>query len=100
MSDKQSWWQLYLFTALALVVLFLIPTTDKSAMVLWMLVTFGGIALWLGNHSSLPPSGISPIQTSAVEEFFDPDRVYWQHNPSPAAHGNAKSEQREAEHHA
>ncbi|HEX2618665.1 MAG TPA: hypothetical protein VHL11_00925 [Phototrophicaceae bacterium] len=84
MSHKIGWWKLLLFIAIALLPLFLIPEADKSSQILWMLVVYGGIALWLkGNqHDIWIAESISYPKKQAlppVEEFFDEDRLDHDH---------------------
>lgn len=81
MNRKPTWRKLYLFAAVSCVVLFLLPPTNKTALMLWMLVMFGGIGVWLmGNQSQLVESPSYPhtIVTPPVAEFFDDDRVLLQ----------------------
>lgn len=81
MNRKPSWGKLYLFSGLALVLLFQIPPTDKSSLILWMLVMYGGLALWLrSNQSAIDgQSGrVSRQPWLPVEEFYDQDRIQLQ----------------------
>ncbi len=81
MNHKPAWLKLYLFAVVSCVVLFLLPPTNKTALMIWMFVMFGGIAVWLmGNQSQLieSPVYMHTIVTPPVAEFFDDDRVLLQ----------------------
>lgn len=86
MNRRVNWWQLYLFTAVSLLILCLIPPADKGTQILWMLVTFIGIGLWLRiNENRLSPPEVASSQEpfGQVSEFYDEDRLYLQYYRLP-----------------
>ncbi len=81
MNRKPAWGKLYLFAAVSCVVLFLLPPTNRMALMFWMVVMFGGVWAWLrGNQSQLIESPVYQytVIPSPVAEFFDDDRVVLQ----------------------
>jgi len=82
MNRKPAWWKLYLFAALGCVGLFLIPPTNHTAIIVWMIAVYGGIGVWLLSNQQpvdatvdyLPPV----IVTAPIAEFFDEDRIQLQ----------------------
>ena len=85
MKRKPMWSKLYLFAVVSCVVLFLLPPTNKPALMLWTIVMFGGIWVWLmANQSQLTETSACEytVVTRPVAEFFDDDRVLMQQNSS------------------
>ena len=81
MKRKLKWWKLYAFAAVACVVLFLIPPTNQTLLMLWMMVMFGGIAVWLKTNEAQLAESVDyqpTIVKAPVSEFFDEDRIYLQ----------------------
>lgn len=98
MKHQPAWGKLYLFAALSCVVLFLLPPSNQTALMLWMLVMFGGIGVWLmANQSQLVES--TPYQftvvTPPVAEFFDDDRLLLQEYGSAIPDNNIQSDPHE-----
>lgn len=50
MNAKFAWMRLYGFVTVALIVLFAIPKGDTSGYILWVLATYGGVAIWAQNN--------------------------------------------------
>ena len=73
MNREPQWWKLYLFTAVILVTLFMIPPTDSSALILFMGVVFGGLVLWVTtNQTGIASQERRPTRkVRPVDEFFD-----------------------------
>jgi steroid 5-alpha reductase family enzyme len=81
MKRKLTWWKLYAFAAMACVVLFLIPPTNQTLLMLWMMVMFGGIVVWLKTNEAQLAESVDyqpTVVKPPVSEFFDEDRVYLQ----------------------
>lgn len=81
MKRKPTWWKLYVFAAVAVVALFLLPPTNQTLLMLWMVVMFGGIAVWLKTNEAeiVRTADYQPtVVKASVSEFFDEDRVYLQ----------------------
>jgi hypothetical protein len=94
MKHKPTWWKLYLFAAVTCVVLFLLPPTNQTVLMLWTVTMFGGIVVWLmANQSGLTETTayrytvVSPV----VAEFFDDDRVLLQQYGSEIPDDNLQS---------
>ena len=95
MKRKPTWRKLYVFAAVACIVLFLIPPTNQTLLILWMVVMFGGIAVWLKTNESQVVESVAyqpTVVKPPVSEFFDEDRVYLQQLgteiPDDNLHGN------------
>ena len=88
MNRRAKWWELYLFAAISLVILFLIPPTDKSSQILWTVVVFVGMWLWLKSNQSHLETTETIISDEPLAEFFDEDRIYMQQNPAQIADEN------------
>lgn len=81
MTRKPEWRKLYLFVAVACITLFFFPPTNQWALIIWLVVAYGGVALWLhANQSEIAkqpyrePKTVVPV----VTEFFDEDRIHLQ----------------------
>ena len=81
MNREPQWWKLYLFTAVILVTLFMIPPADSSALILFMGVVFVGLVLWVTtNQTGIASQERRPTRkVRPVDEFFDEDRWLIQH---------------------
>ncbi len=98
MNRKPTWHKLYLFAAVSCVVLFLLPPTNTTALLLWMVVMFGGIGVWLmGNQSQLIESPAYPytVVEAPPAEFFDDDRVLLQQYGSEIPDDNVQNDPHE-----
>src|SRR5215213_8535821 len=81
MKRKPTWWKLYLFAVVACGALFFFPPSNRAILMVWMVVTYGGIAVWLGNNQSQIVKDVEyrrTVVTPPVAEFFDEDRLYLQ----------------------
>ena len=81
MKHKPTWRKLYLFAFITCVVLFLLPPTNRTALMLWTVVMFGGITVWLmANQSGLVETSAYQytVVSPTVAEFFDDDRILLQ----------------------
>ncbi|MBI1281779.1 MAG: hypothetical protein GC179_26885 [Anaerolineaceae bacterium] len=99
MKRKPTWWKLYLFVALTGVVFFLLPPANHTALMLWTLLMFGGIAIWLQfNQAGLTETSAYRyiVVSPPVAEFFDEDRVHIQQYATEASNDNVISSPHEA----
>lgn len=75
MQPKTQWWHLYLYTALAIVVVFAIKPGDTGGYVLWLLGTYGMIWFWIQNNPSAMleshPSR-QPLKKKVVQIRYEP----------------------------
>ena len=81
MKRKPTWWKLYVFAAVACVALFLFPPSNQALLILWMVVMYGGIAVWLKTNETQVVESVAyqpTVVKPPVSEFFDEDRVYLQ----------------------
>ena len=80
MKTKPTWWKLYLFAAVACGALFLFPPTNQAILVIWMVVMYGGIAVWLHTNQAEIVKDVEYRHTIVrpVAEFLDEDRLYLQ----------------------
>ena len=80
MKTKPTWWKLYVFAAVACGALFLFPPTNQAVLVIWMVVMYGGIAVWLHTNQTLIVKDVEyrHIVVRPVAEFLDEDRLYLQ----------------------
>ena len=81
MTRKPTWWKLYVFGAVTCAALFLFPPTNQVLLIVWMVVMYGGIAVWMNANKSELAEQFYEHQTVVVPpvaEFFDEDRAYLQ----------------------
>jgi len=80
MKTKPTWWKLYVFAAVACGTLFLFPPTNQAVLVIWMVVMYGGIAVWLHTNQTQIVKDVEyrHIVVRPVAEFLDEDRLYLQ----------------------
>ena len=87
MNPKPAWRRLYIFIALGLVCLFLLPPTDKFALILWVFLMYGGIAIWLKGHTlymAEQPAKTMFDALSPAEEYPDEDQTLPQSQSCPS----------------
>ena len=81
MTSKLAWWKLCLFAVITCGALFFFPPTNQLVLIVWMVVMYGGIAVWLKSNSSTfveQEATTSPGVAIPVAEFLDEDRLYLQ----------------------
>jgi len=80
MKRKPTWWKLYLFAAAACAFLFIFPPANHEVFILWMIVMYGGVAVWLHTNQTQIVKDVEYRQTIVrpVAEFLDEDRLYLQ----------------------